>query len=147
MGQDSFNTLFEDARQHDVYWTEWVISDFTEELARRMHELGLTRGTLAKKLGSSPAYVTKILRGDVNFTLKSMVKLARAVGTVLRIHLAPVGAYTRWVDTVEGAASEDILPSASHSARVAFEDRVASRLLPGTISVGSDSGFARSSAA
>ena len=37
-----------------------------------MKTSGLTRTTLAEKIGSSPVYVTKILHGETNFTLDSM---------------------------------------------------------------------------
>jgi len=36
--KSSFKQLFEEARQHDDYWTEGLIVDFTEELARWMKE-------------------------------------------------------------------------------------------------------------
>jgi hypothetical protein len=39
----------------------------------------------------SPAYITKIFRGDVNFTIETMVKLARRVGARLHLHLIPEG--------------------------------------------------------
>jgi transcriptional regulator with XRE-family HTH domain len=45
---------------------------------------------LAEKIGSSPAYVTKILRGETNFTLDSMVKIATALGCELTIGLRPL---------------------------------------------------------
>jgi hypothetical protein len=39
-----------------------------------------------------------VLRGDVNFTLATMVKLARAFDMDLKLHLARQGAQTRWED-------------------------------------------------
>ncbi|MGL4398710.1 MAG: helix-turn-helix domain-containing protein, partial [Luteolibacter sp.] len=48
------------------------------------------RTALADKIGSSPAYITKILRGETNFTLDSMVKIATALGCELTIGLRPV---------------------------------------------------------
>jgi hypothetical protein len=49
----------------------------------------LTRSALAEKIGSSPAYVTKILKGETNFTLDSMVKIANALNCELTIGLQP----------------------------------------------------------
>ena len=86
----SFKGLFEEARQHDDYWTEGLIIEFTEELSRWMRERKISRSALAARIGHSPAYVTKVLRGDVNFTAATMTKLARAVGADVRIHLAPI---------------------------------------------------------
>jgi transcriptional regulator with XRE-family HTH domain len=94
----SFKGLFEEARQHDDYWTEGLIIEFTEELSRWMRERKLSRSALAARIGHSPAYVTKVLRGDANFTAATMTKLARAMGAEVRIHLAPIGSRTTWYD-------------------------------------------------
>ena len=87
----SFKSLFEEAQRHDDYWTEGLIIEFTEELSRWMEEHQISRSVLAAKIGHSPAYVTKVLRGDVSFTTAILTKLARAVGAEVRIHLAPLG--------------------------------------------------------
>ncbi len=94
----SFKQLFEEARQHDDYWTEGVIVEFTEELARWMKDKKVSRSDLAVRIGHSPAYVTKVLRGNANFTAATMAKLAKAVGAEVRIHLAPSGSRTTWYD-------------------------------------------------
>jgi transcriptional regulator with XRE-family HTH domain len=94
----SFKQLFEEARQHDDYWTEGVIVEFTEELARWMKEKKVSRSELAVRIGHSPAYITKVLRGNANFTAATMAKLAKAMGAEVRIHLAPSGSRTTWYD-------------------------------------------------
>ena len=80
----------EAARQTHSYRAEGVSIRFTEELVGRMKASGLTRSALAARIGSSPAYITKILRGDTNFTLDSMVKIAEALGCELSIGLQPL---------------------------------------------------------
>ncbi len=77
------------ARQTDAYRAEGASIRFTEDLIARMKASGLTRSSLAEKIRSSPAYVTKILRGDTNFTLDSMVKIATALNCELTIGLRP----------------------------------------------------------
>jgi transcriptional regulator with XRE-family HTH domain len=94
----TFKALFEEARQHDDYWTEGLIIEFTAELSRWMGERKISRSALAARIGHSPAYVTKVLRGDANFTAATMTKLARAMGAEVRIHLAPTGSRTTWFD-------------------------------------------------
>jgi transcriptional regulator with XRE-family HTH domain len=49
----------------------------------------ITRSDLARRLGVSPAYITKVLRGNVNFTVESMVRLVRAAGGEVKIQVAP----------------------------------------------------------
>ena len=59
-----------------------------------MKSRGLTRSALAEKIGTSPAYITKILRGDTNFTLDSMVKIANVLNCDLTIGLHPQASAT-----------------------------------------------------
>ena len=84
----TFSELFQQAEQHDDYWVAGVIVEFTESLVREMERQGITRIELARRLGTSPANVTKILRGKVNFTLATMVRLARALGAELHVQLS-----------------------------------------------------------
>jgi transcriptional regulator with XRE-family HTH domain len=94
----SFASLFAKARERDAYWVEKNILAFTAELYRLVEAGNLSRADLARRLGTSPAYITKVFRGDVNFTVESMVKLARAAGGMLHIHVAPDDCAVRWFD-------------------------------------------------
>jgi transcriptional regulator with XRE-family HTH domain len=87
MKPKTFADLYRVAEKHDDYWVAGLVHDFTEALARRMEEEGVSRAELARRLGTSQAYVTKVLRGNVNFTLATLVKLARAVGREVRLDL------------------------------------------------------------
>ena len=98
MGEARYNDFIRASKESVEYWTETAITDFTEELCRRMDEQGVSRTELARRIDSSQAYVTKLLRGNVNFTLSTMTKLARALDTVVRVHLAPEGAIVKWED-------------------------------------------------
>jgi transcriptional regulator with XRE-family HTH domain len=88
----SFKELFEWAEQHDEYWTEGAIIQFTEDLAVWMQRRAWSRADLAREMGVSQAYITKILKGNANFTLASMTKLARVLGARLDVRLVPVDA-------------------------------------------------------
>jgi len=61
-----------------------------------MEELGMTRSELARQLGSSPAYVTQMLRGKTNFTLDSMVKIARSLDGDLAVRICPHHTSSEW---------------------------------------------------
>ena len=56
-----------------------VGSIFIRAVVRRMKELGLNNTTLAKRMNISRPYVIKVLRGDVNITLGSAARFARAL--------------------------------------------------------------------
>jgi len=49
-------------------------------LEQQRRAAGLSYADLAKKMGTSAAYISKVFRGDTNLTIESMVKLARATG-------------------------------------------------------------------
>jgi transcriptional regulator with XRE-family HTH domain len=89
MKKKSFKELFDQAKGRDTYWVTSLILDFTEELHKMMEANGVSRSELARRLGVSPAYITKVLRGNVNFTLDSMVRLVRAAGGEVSLHFAP----------------------------------------------------------
>jgi predicted transcriptional regulator len=63
-----------------------AVTDFTHDLHERMRQLGISQGELARRMGTSRPYVTKLLSGG-NFTLQTMVKLAMAIDAVVRVRL------------------------------------------------------------
>jgi transcriptional regulator with XRE-family HTH domain len=74
------------------YWAEGLKLDFAEEVGRLMEEQKVSRAELARRLGTSPAYVTKILHWTANLTLISMSKIALAFGARVHLNLAPKNA-------------------------------------------------------
>jgi transcriptional regulator with XRE-family HTH domain len=81
--------MFAEARRLPEYWEEGAILDFTEALYMAMEEQRVTRVELARRLGTSQAYITRVLSGHANFTLKTMAKLAQALGLQLEVGLGP----------------------------------------------------------
>lgn len=86
------------ARDTHEYRAEGASIEFTNAMLTRMRQVGVSRSKLARKIGVSPAYVSKILRGDTNFSLETMVKIANALESEFRCHLQPVGAKAQWLD-------------------------------------------------
>ena len=117
MSTKSFRELFAEPRQSDSYWETRAALDFTEAVYRRMTTLGLTKSQLAERLGTSPAYVTKILGGEANFTLKTMVRLARALEAEIVAELVP-GA-----ETAANGAKEETVAVADDEAGHAYGRR------------------------
>jgi predicted XRE-type DNA-binding protein len=76
----NLSSFVESAKNDDFYWVEKIKLEFAIELERCRRNLNMTDAEFAKELGVSRAYMSKLFRGDVNLTIKSMVKLARAVG-------------------------------------------------------------------
>jgi transcriptional regulator with XRE-family HTH domain len=98
MASKDYKKLFQEAEASPEYWAEVTIGDFTEEICRLLVGKNTTRAELARRLQTTPAYVTKVLRGNANLTLASMAKIAFALESQVRIHLAPKGSCTTWKD-------------------------------------------------
>lgn len=88
--------------EHDAsYWSEDAKIEYAVATERRMGQLGVSRKELAGRIGSSPAYITKLLRGDANLTIESMAKVAHALGGRLHIHIAPENSSVRWFEVID----------------------------------------------
>ena len=96
-----FTKLLEQAKQGNAYWVEKIIQTFTEEVSQKMRRDNITKKELAERLETSPAYITKVLRGDTNFTVESMVKIANSLDMQVHVHLAPKETNVRWFDVYE----------------------------------------------
>jgi len=77
-----------DTFNYDVeFQTEKVILDFTEQVVLFMEKQEMSRADLAKRLGVSKAFVTKLLNGNPNLTIKTMVNIAKTLGCELSIDI------------------------------------------------------------
>lgn len=94
----TFTDRLEQAKQRDSYWAEQVKIDFAIDLERLMDRQNLRKSDLAVRMATSSAHISKVLRGDANLTIDSMVRLVRAAGGTLHIHIAPQAAKVRWFD-------------------------------------------------
>jgi len=99
----SMRELWERAERDPEFHKELAILEFTEELWRVMQEHGVSGTELGRRIGSSQAYISRVLNGGANFTLATMTKLAMGLGMELKMHLAPADAFTVWRDVLLGS--------------------------------------------
>lgn len=85
----SFADLWDELENDYVFRTEKNILDFTIRLSQLMKDRGVTKKELAERLDTSQAYITKVLRGNTNFTMASMTKLVQALDAKLDIQIVP----------------------------------------------------------
>ena len=95
---ERYRKLFAEAESQVDYWMAGPVLEFSEELCRLMEEKKVSRAELARRIGTSRAYITKLLGGSANFTLLTMVKLAMALDGALHVHISDKRAVTRWQD-------------------------------------------------
>ena len=98
---DSFEELFQRAEVRPDYWEELGKLEFTEEMLARMKERGIKKSQLAASLGAKPAFVTRLVSGHNNFTIATMVRVARALDCEFRCHLQPAGTKACWLDVLK----------------------------------------------
>lgn len=69
------------------YLYEGLVLDFTEAVVAEMIRKNIKRVELAERLGTSRAWVTKLLDGQENMTLKTMVRVASALDMDVKVSL------------------------------------------------------------
>jgi transcriptional regulator with XRE-family HTH domain len=108
---DRFRQFVKRAESSVDYWVAGPITEFAEDVWRLMEEQKVSRAELARRLGTSRAYVTKLLGGNANFTLHTMTKVAMALGSTIHVHVADQKAVTRWIDELPSEAVEQTASS------------------------------------
>ena len=100
------------------YWVEYLKLIFSEEIGRMMDERGVSQAELARRLGTSRAYVAKVLRSTANLTLATMAKLALALDARVELALVPGEKHASSADSgVERPLRERILLPARQARR------------------------------
>ncbi len=103
-----------DSAQYDQ---EVLRSDITDQIACLMDVQGISKSELARRLKTSKAYVTKILQGNANFTLDTLVQISRALGCKYVGRIVPLDAW-KHVDEVKFFAQTKIAsPAQSYRTR------------------------------
>lgn len=83
------NTIIEnlDPRSTEAkfYLQEKLILEVTNHIAELMQEKRIRKADLAKKLGRSKGYVTQLLNGNANMTLRTVSDIFWALGSALEV--------------------------------------------------------------
>lgn len=90
------------------FWFESSKQDFMISVHSVMLKSKISKSDLSSKIGCSPAYISKVLRGDVNFTIETMVKISRALDTKLCIHLSDPNESIQWMGLVTSKPRPEI---------------------------------------
>ena len=77
--KDWFQEQFEELENEPGYIAAGLMIEINEKLFLRMKELGLSQRDLAKAIGKSQPYVSKILNRGTNMTLETLALFAVAL--------------------------------------------------------------------
>lgn len=89
MGITELRQKLEAARNTFEYRLEKVQFEVAEQTCKLIENQGVTRSELAQRLEVTPAYITKLLNGNPNLTIKSLLRISDALGQTLDIRFAP----------------------------------------------------------
>lgn len=73
--------------QTPEYWLERIQNDIFRMVHYYMEEKHLNQSALAKELGVSKGYVSQIVNGNFNFSLKKLIELSIALGVAPKVNL------------------------------------------------------------
>jgi plasmid maintenance system antidote protein VapI len=91
---------FDGVEESVEYMGEHIKVQIAVAIKKAMDEKGINRTSLAKFLNTSPAYITKVLRGDANLTIESMAKFSHALDKCLHLHLTNRDFDVKWVEVI-----------------------------------------------
>lgn len=85
--KERFNKLLDKYRDDPEFIFQGLILRVSERIVTLMNDQNMTRTDLAKALSCSPAYITKLLRGSENLTLRKLFEVSRALGAELSVNV------------------------------------------------------------
>jgi predicted XRE-type DNA-binding protein len=78
------NTMFtrEELLKTPEYWFEQAQDELYRQVTEFMEKERINQTQLAEKLGVSKGYISQVMKGEFNYTLKKLIELAMAVGKI-----------------------------------------------------------------
>lgn len=95
------------AQQHPAYWSYGTTLEFIDDVVAEMNTQGVNGAELARRMGTSRDWVSRVLAGGCNLTLASMGKVAFALGMKVTTQLVPIASGTVVPTEVATAAESD----------------------------------------
>ena len=80
-----FTDKLEEFESDPEFILEGLLLEINEIILESLEKKGLSKKEFAEELNVSPAYVTKLLNGNPNLTLKSLIKIATVLDAKLYI--------------------------------------------------------------
>lgn len=78
-----------DSEEMKFYLQERLILEITECIAEMMQKKNISKSDLAKKLGRTKGYITQLLNGNANMTLRTISDCFWALDSTLKVSAVP----------------------------------------------------------
>ncbi|MDP2335829.1 MAG: helix-turn-helix transcriptional regulator [Bacteroidota bacterium] len=72
------------------YWFESIQNEIFRQVDVYLKDNNMTQTQLAEQLGVSKGYVSQVMKGEFNYTLKKLIELSLAVGKVPVLEFKPL---------------------------------------------------------
>lgn len=95
--------LLREIASTEEFHVETAKLQFAIELKRVMERDGLSNAELADRLGVSRPMVSKVLKGDANLTIETMVRVAKCLNGQLYLKILRDGCDARLFEIAKGA--------------------------------------------
>ncbi len=80
-------------------WAYYRLADnISDQIAEYMTCVGVSKAELANRMGTSRAFVTKVLSGDANMTLKTFAKILFHLGAKSEVKVIDKRAQVTWFE-------------------------------------------------
>ena len=89
--------MMEDPEMRRLLSVEALVAEASEVIAKLMVEQGLSKADLARRLNKSRAWVTQLLSGRTNVTVRTLAEVAFALDAELKLRAQP----PRWKGSVK----------------------------------------------
>ena len=83
-------TTREDILKSPEYWFEFAQNELYRQVVEYKEVKRINQTELAEELGVTKGYVSQILKGEFNYTLKKLIEISLAVGKVPQIEYKPI---------------------------------------------------------
>jgi transcriptional regulator with XRE-family HTH domain len=95
------DNLVYESEEMKFYLQEKLILETTQIIATLMEEKGIKKSELAEKLGRTKGYITQLLDGRANMTLRTISDVMWALDSSLIVNAGPLGFETASKSTME----------------------------------------------
>jgi transcriptional regulator with XRE-family HTH domain len=90
MKKTQFEHLMESPEFRKLYAVEGLVTEAGEFIARLMEERKVSKAELARRMGRSRAYITQLLSGSTNLTVRTLAEVAYALGVEVKLESVPL---------------------------------------------------------
>ena len=81
--------LMEDPEFRRLLSIEALVAEASEAIAKLMAEQNVSKADLARRLNKSRAWVTQLLSGKANMTIRTLAEVAYTLGAEVKLHAQP----------------------------------------------------------